>query len=144
MEAKLQLSQLRAVPDPGILHLMRPLPIIDSCDGCGACCMTQESPPGYAMLLANPQMMDNPGPFAEDVERLRLLPQAAINELRAYLDDVLKKVHRPDEVCIWLNRETKQCRYYDLRPGVCRWLELGSDACREWRDVFGVGSQTVE
>ena len=115
------------------------LPIIDTCDDCGACCLTQKSPPGYAMLLADPTLQDDPGPFAEDVVRLRSLPTAAADELRAYLDQVLRGVRQPDDVCIWFDRQTKRCRYHDHRPRICHELEIGSDDCLGWREEYGIG-----
>ena len=38
-----------------------PLPIIESCDGCGSCCLEQESPPLYHMILHDPRPLGRPG-----------------------------------------------------------------------------------
>ncbi len=114
------------------------LPIIETCDECGACCMEQESPPGYAMLLNSPDMMENAELFEEDVARLRSLPDEAIAELRSYIQQLLDGVKRPDRACIWLDRSTMRCRYHEYRPMICRDFEVGSDDCIGWRKAYGI------
>ena len=32
--------------------------------------------------------------------------------------------------CVWLNPETRLCRYYELRPLACRDFQISSDLCR--------------
>ena len=32
--------------------------------------------------------------------------------------------------CVWLDPETRLCRYYDLRPQACRDFQINSDLCR--------------
>ena len=116
------------------------LPIIDSCGDCGACCMEQQSPPGYAMLLSSPELMDDAEMFADDVARLRNLPAEAMKELRDYLKDLLGGRGRPDDFCIWLDRSTKQCRFHEHRPMICRDMEVGGENCRGWRRSYQVDS----
>jgi len=53
------------------------LPVLN-CDSCGACCLKQESPPGYLGLLLNPSWREH---YPEDAERLRKLPGALRREL---------------------------------------------------------------
>jgi len=114
------------------------LPIIESCDNCGACCFEQQSPPGYVMLLSQPDFADDPGPFEDDVERLLQLPEEAITELRSYLKQLLSGNEPEDQACIWLNHETNQCRFHDLRPSVCRDLKLNSEDCHGRREAYGI------
>ena len=114
------------------------LPIVESCDDCGACCREQESPPGYVMLLASPDMMDAPGPFKADVERLQSLPAAALAELREYMVRLLNGAEQDDPACIWLDSATMQCRYHEHRPSICREFELGTAECIEWRKTYDV------
>lgn len=116
------------------------LSIIDNCDGCGACCLEQQAPPGYSMLLNSPELMANPEAFAADVARLRLLPQEAIDELRVYLKDLSAGIENPNPACIWLDQSTMKCRHYENRPSICREFEVGDDDCRGWRRQY----QTVQ
>lgn len=114
------------------------LPIIDSCNDCGACCREQDSPPGYVMLLSSPNLLDDESLQNEDVERFRNLPAAALAELRAYMHELLTGNLESDQPCIWLDLNSMQCRYYEHRPSICRNLEVGGQECREWRDAFEI------
>jgi uncharacterized protein len=114
-----------------------PLPVIDLCDDCGACCMEQESPPGYVMLLSSPEMMAEET-FREDAERISAMPSALQDELRNYLHQLLAGVERPDTACIWLDKSTMRCRHHEHRPSVCRDFEIGTDECRSWREAYGI------
>lgn len=98
--------------------------------------MEQESPPGYAMLLSSPEMMEKADLFADDVKRLKSLPPAALLELQHYIDDLLNDVQRKTRACIWLDQSTAKCRYYEHRPMICREFELGSDECRAVRSAY--------
>ena len=62
------------------------------------------------MLLQTPELGEGDSPVADDLRRLKQLPAEAIDELRTYLARLLAGDKREDEVCIWLNRETKQCQ----------------------------------
>ena len=110
------------------------LPVIKSCEGCGACCMEQSSPPGYAVL----QSLGGSWPEAEDWERFKRLPTKARVILKKYIDRVMSNSPPGDEQpCCWLDLETKQCRFYEHRPQICRDFEMGSEACRAWREDGG-------
>jgi Putative zinc- or iron-chelating domain len=41
--------------------------------------------------------------------------------------------------CLWLDMETRKCRWYDWRPDVCRDFEVGCGPCLEHRRRIGVG-----
>jgi Fe-S-cluster containining protein len=114
------------------------LPVVDSCDNCGACCLEQESPPGYVLLLNSPGIRENPGKFGDDVERLESIPNEAAAELRDYLAALLAGEQRSDPACIWLNKATMRCRYHEHRPSICRDFEIGSAECIEWRRDYRI------
>ncbi len=111
------------------------LPVIESCEGCGACCLEQNSPPGYAVL----QSLGAGGwPEAEDWERFKRLPTKARVILKKYIDRVLGNSPPGDgEPCCWLDKTTMRCRFYEHRPQICRDFEMGSEACRAWREDGG-------
>lgn len=76
--------------------------------------------------------------FAEDAARIRALPEKAMTELRAYMENLLAGQENADRVCIWLNKESRQCRFHEHRPSICREFELGSSECVDWRQQYGV------
>lgn len=100
--------------------------------------MEQESPPGYAMLLSSPKMMENPDLFEEDVKRLRSLPPSALEELQEYLRQIRDGVARSTQACIWLDQSTMRCRYHEYRPMIRREFVIGSDECHGWRVAYGI------
>lgn len=121
---------------------MTDLPVIESCDGCGACCMQQSSPPGYLYILSAPEHLAEYGPFAEDAERVRSLPPEAVALLNAHSERVLSGAYDDlgETPCCWLDLETRRCRFYEHRPSICRdGVELGDEACRSWRDEYHDG-----
>jgi len=91
---------------------MNQLPIINSYEGCGVCCMEQLSPPGYVMLLSSPELIDEVELFAADVERLMNLPDEAMNELREYMQRLLSSASSDGEPCIWLDLQSMRCRFH--------------------------------
>jgi Fe-S-cluster containining protein len=94
------------------------LPVLDDCRGCGACCMTQGSPPGYAYP-----------PFRPDD-----LPAELVAELDAYYAECERTGDwRDEQPCFWLDLETRRCKHYRYRPDICQDFEVGSEACLEWR-----------
>lgn len=103
-----------------------------SCKGCGACCMEIESPPGYQLY----SMLQT-----DDTDKLRFdtLPQDAKQALLNYYQKGSFEV----APCIWLNTETRECRYYDHRPEVCRDFEVGCEACLTWRRLYHDETGTV-
>jgi Fe-S-cluster containining protein len=91
------------------------LPIIESCDGCGVCCFQQ----------GHPRFTD------EERDRVPY-------ELLAPVDEHLAALTEEDfgQTCIWFNMDTRQCRHYEHRPGVCRDFERGSEACVQLRSRY--------
>lgn len=125
---------------------MNQLPILD-CNDCGACCATQCSPPGYVLLLTVSEKDQDEWPHPEDVARIRSLPAEAETSLREYLTS-LKSFDVPvvtdDGPCIWLDLETRRCRFYEHRPQICRDFEVGSEGCRSWRDEFNIDVERIK
>lgn len=96
---------------------MMPLPLIESCDGCGACCEHVGYPPVLA-IQGEPDWEAIIG-AGLDEEVLR-----AIDERRG--DRGLP--------CIWYDEQTHRCRHHDLRPSICREFEMGGEDCRRLRN----------
>lgn len=110
------------------------LPIIESCDDCGACCLEMNSPPGYVVFYAErPCWPKDTG----DHERFARLPAEAKRLLDEYVQwlRLATKVHE-DAPCIWLDLDSRRCRFYEHRPSICRDLELGGEGCRGWREQY--------
>ena len=126
---------------------MKQLEVIESCDGCGACCMSMGLPPGYTHLLrCLENVMVTPDEadeslflckhyHPEEFDRVNNLPE----ELKR---EILKRSEpgKPDwdgEICVWLDMNTRKCKHYDIRPSVCRKaVEIGDDGCRSWRKEY--------
>ena len=113
-----------------------------SCQDCCACCMEQGSPPGYVMFLPSSTMPDGvdvrskDNVWYEDWQRFQTLPLSARIELEDYMADLMAERVSGEGPCIWLDRKTKQCRWYEHRPGICRGLAVNSDGCRRWRKQY--------
>jgi Fe-S-cluster containining protein len=108
----------------------RPLPVIESCDGCGACCLAVTQPPFY-------RIFDEEGEDAwEQLKRER--PEL----LAEILADRQKRrtAGGPSygTPCLWFDQITRQCRHYELRPKACREFEVGSFDCHDARRRAGI------
>ncbi|MCA9060177.1 MAG: YkgJ family cysteine cluster protein [Planctomycetaceae bacterium] len=86
------------------------LPIIDSCDDCGACCQRTPVPP-----------------FAPGEEAAHEIPSEWANRIAARIAVGQEFDLLP---CVWFDRETRRCCCYEIRPAACRAFEVGSDLCR--------------
>ena len=109
------------------------LPLIESCDGCGVCCMDQGTPPGYGVIALNPGVWPKE---IGDHERFNCLPLEAKQLIAIYLDTEDRDKEAP---CVWLDRDTMRCKFYEHRPHICRDFERGSDSCREYRLNENIG-----
>lgn len=111
------------------------LPIIDSCDDCGACCMEQTTPPGFSAYAAGrPEFWGDPDDYA-------LYLSAPIEAKQLIVDQVERLRNREflgEVPCCWLDLSTMRCRFYDHRPGICRGFDVGSEGCRAWRDEYNI------
>lgn len=113
------------------------LPVLESCDGCGACCLEQGAPPDYVALSLRPDFAGDPS-FADDAARLAELPVEAATLLAEYLEATAAGRLAPNGACVWYDHSTKSCRFYDWRPSTCRVFELNSGGCQIYRRRHGV------
>lgn len=67
-----------------------------------------------------------------DNSEVKDLPQELKDELLRY------KPSKTDHVCIWFDKQTKGCKYYEHRPSICRDFEVGSPECHSWRRYYGL------
>lgn len=106
------------------------LPVIESCDGCGACCLVVTSPPFR-------RVFDEDG---EDAwERLKWDRPDLLAALLA--DEQARKTRGGPfygTPCTWFDTETGLCRHYEYRPGACREFEMGARDCRDARRRAGI------
>lgn len=115
---------------------MTDLPIIQSCDNCGACCRNQPCPPGFHHIHTGCTDLA----WAEDVEIIAAAPAEVRESLRQWfaererLDDWKVIDGQP---CCWLT-EDGRCRHYEHRPTLCREMEVGSEGCRVSREMHGI------
>ena len=97
---------------------MKPLPIIENCDSCGACCRLTPVPPF------------EPGEEAEWE-----VPDEFLQPIR---DRVAADQHFDRVACVWYDAPHDQCKHYEVRPNACRKFEINSDLCRGARLDIGV------
>lgn len=107
----------------------RTLPVISSCDACGACCRFVTTPPFLRRL---------DGTAEEIWERLTWDRPDLVAELIA-AESARKTRGEPSygTPCTWLDLATGRCRHYDDRPRACRAFELGGQDCRDARRRAG-------
>ncbi len=108
------------------------LPVINSCDGCGVCCLVVTHPPFYSVF----------GEFGEEAwERLKRERRDLILEIvvdhRACREEGRPLVGTP---CLWYDQETRRCRNYDYRPLACREFDVGGEDCLDARRRAGLDS----
>lgn len=115
------------------------LPVIESCDGCGACCSVQGAPPDYVALSLNPHFKNAPS-FAEDFERFSNLDGEPLRLLEGYLLNSASGAVPTDGPCVWLDEAGAGCQFYELRPSTCRVFEINSPGCLYYRKLSGVDS----
>ena len=105
--------------------MSRNLPVIETCDGCGACCLTVSAPP-----------------FQIDYVRNELTEKQVPPELQKTLLPAWEvRLHVTDGPCLWYDEQTQRCGHYDLRPDTCRAFEINSPSCRAVREEYGIDSQ---
>jgi Fe-S-cluster containining protein len=100
------------------------LPVVESCEGCGACCQSLPAPPYKVIVTADGRMEPSPRGVAADVERLRAAPPEALEIRRLRLES-----GRNYGPCCWFDQSSRQCGWYEYRPEVCRVFERGSEDC---------------
>jgi Fe-S-cluster containining protein len=111
-----------------------PLPVINSCDNCGACCTGQAALPIHLVSKNKDTRLDPVSP----------LPPELASELQAIIDGYMANNSWPDDgsPCIWYDADTRRCKHYTHRPILCRdAVKVGDESCRRWRRSTGVDSQ---
>jgi len=111
-------------------HAPGPLPIIDSCDDCGACCRVVTLPPFR-------RAFDGEGEEAWEClrwDRPDLMAEFLAAD-RARRADGDPSFGTP---CLWLDPDSGRCRHYDHRPRDCREFAVGGPDCRDARRRAGV------
>jgi len=107
------------------------LPVIDTCEGCGACCRVVTTPPFRRVFEETGE---------EAWERLRWdRPDLRLEIIAA--EKARKLAGEPSfgSPCLWLDDRTGRCRHYELRPRACREFPLGGVDCRDARRRAGIG-----
>ena len=98
------------------------LPIIESCDGCGACCMQSAVPP-YIVIDGQHEALLN------DV------PTALVEEIMPFWEI---RFQFPERSCMWFDEAKKGCKHYEYRPQACRNFEINSSSCLAIRDKWEI------
>ena len=108
----------------------RSLPVIESCDGCGACCRVVTRPPFS-------RVFDDCG--EEAWERLKWeRPDLMTEFLADYRASKANGGPFYGTPCLWLDAETGRCRHYDYRPRACREFDVCGEDCRDARRRQGI------
>jgi uncharacterized protein len=118
------------------------LPIVETCDGCGACCREQGSPPGYLQMVFPSIRAVAQSAYLEreDYARFTTLPSDALASLQEYARALQAGEIPGGGACIWFDSETRGCKHYEHRPDICRGFDVGSPACIRWRERHGIGN----
>lgn len=118
---------------------------VNSCSNCGACCKGQVLPPGYAMLALKlpahtAEIFCNPA----DIQRFNSLPEDALNLIQNQIeaisssDQKMSSDQQMDRSCCWLDKNSLDCLFYELRPSICRDLDIDSSYCQDARQLYQV------
>lgn len=107
-----------------------PLPVIESCAGCGACCLAVTSPPFR-------RVFDGEGEEAWD--RLRRERPDLVAEILADAS-ARRAAGGPfyGTACLWYDAAARACRHYEERPRACREFAMGGTDCHDARRRAGV------
>ena len=106
------------------------LPLIESCDGCGACCRVVPLPPFRRSLdEAGEEAWQRLGWDRPD------LRADFLTEERRRRADGEPSFGTP---CLWFDAESARCRHHDHRPRACREFEVGGVDCRDTRRRAGI------
>lgn len=98
------------------------LPLLTTCDDCGACCRHMIVPP---FVLS--------GGRNEAAEKG--VPPQLLAELWPHWQ---VRLLLPESPCLWFDAATARCRHYDLRPDACRNFEINSPSCHASRAKWEV------
>ena len=95
-----------------------PLPVIENCDHCSACCRRTPIPP-----------------FQPGEEAVWDVPAAWLVPVH---ERIAADQHFDLLPCVWLDQTADRCQHYDHRPQACRDFQINSDLCRLSRWDEGV------
>ena len=102
------------------------LPTVDSCDGCGACCMHM----GYPSYQEGNDRQPPEEPWIS-------LPDSLRHELLSFVATYQEPPEgQLDGPCIWFDIETRRCKHHEHRPNVCRDFKINSEDCLGWREHY--------
>lgn len=110
---------------------MTPLPVVENCDACGACCRVVTLPPFRRVFAEEGE---------EAWERLRWdRPDLRLGFLEA--EAALKATCGASfgSPCLWYDPESARCRHHEHRPRACREFAVGGVDCLGARRRSGVG-----
>lgn len=108
--------------------MRRPLPVIENCDGCGACCTEQAALPVH--LVGTYFRLEPVAP---------LPPQLAVSLLQTVERFENEGWPNDGTPCIWYDEESRRCKHYDYRPTLCRdEVVPGDESCMNWRRHGGI------
>jgi len=94
------------------------LPVVETCEGCGACCQLVPVPP-----------------FLDGEMEQRKVPDELKDEIIGFWRI---RFQIPEANCMWYDEETAACRHYEWRPQACRDFEIDSPSCHACRDQVGI------
>lgn len=97
-------------------------PILENCEGCGACCR---------MMVVPPFRRD----ATIDEFQNKQIPQGLLNEI---LPDWEVRFLLPERPCSWFDENSGRCRHYELRPEACRDFAINSPSCLACREKFEI------
>lgn len=104
-----------------------------SCDGCGLCCSFIKTPPHRVRWGAG-EAGPSPRDPADSIDCERLIAAPA-EAKRLYVESRTQETLE-DGPCVWFDRNSKQCRFYEFRPTACRIFETGGEGCRMLLKAF--------
>lgn len=97
-------------------------PVIESCAGCGACCLQTAVPP-YVLIDGVHEAI------------VRQVPEELIREIMPFWEIRFKL---DEQTCPWFDTQSKGCRHYEHRPQACRDFEINSAFCHAIRDRWEI------
>ncbi len=109
---------------------MNPLPILSSCDDCGACCLVVTEPPFR-------RVFDGDGEEAWNT--LKRAHPALVAEILTH-QAARREAGVPSHgsPCLWYDPATRKCRHHPLRPQACRAFTIASPDCLDARRRAGI------
>lgn len=89
------------------------IPLPQTCDDCGVCCLEIGSPPFLGFELES---------LPQDL-RIEVFKQESLGDREG-----------SGQPCYWYDQVTRKCKHYEHRPMICRDFEIGSEFCLAYRE----------